>query len=448
MRERSDSIFYNVDWLTVGIYLVLVTMGWFNIYSAVYDEAKSDIFNIDRQESKQLVFVFVSISLAFSILIIDASFFTATAFILYGGVLLLNLLVVIIGTEIRGSRSWFKIGSFGFQPAEFAKWATGLALAKYLSSISRPSMKQVLLVTLGIIAVPIFIIIVLQRETGVAVVFAAFIFVLYREGIIPGWILLFGLLTVVTFVIGIKYPGTNVIMDMTVKPPVIKEITFNPWAIVIFAGALVFIGLIRLLIIRRTFAQIVFTLMAISFFTGVYLVSPVALEKLPVHQAGRIKVWLGMPVTREISDRYDYNTRQSMIAIGSGGWFGKGYLQGTQTKFRFVPEQETDFIFCTVGEEWGFVGTGVVIILYLVLVMRLIIMSERQRSDFTRIYGYAVAAVFFIHLVVNAGMTIGLIPVIGIPLPFFSYGGSSLISFTILLFIFVKLDSQRLLILR
>ncbi len=450
MRERSDSIFYNVDWLTVGIYVILVTMGWFNIYSAVYDEAKSDIFNMDRQESKQLVFVFVSLALAFSILIIDASFFTATAFILYGGVLLLNLLVLVAGTSIRGSHSWFRIGSFGFQPAEFAKWATGLALAKYLSSISRPSMRQMLAVTLGIIATPVFIIIVLQNETGVALVFAAFIFVLYREGIVPGWILLMGLLTVVAFVLGSKYPGTLVDAELLrdKKYPIIHGFTFDWVNIAIFAGVVAVAGGIRLLVIRRTFRQLFITIIAVSYFSGIYVVSPLALNKMPTYQGGRIKVWLGMEVPRWISDRYDYNTRQSMIAIGSGGWFGKGYLQGTQTKFRFVPEQETDFIFCTVGEEWGFVGTSVVIVLYLILVMRLIILSERQRSDFTRIYGYAVAAVFFIHLVVNAGMTIGLIPVIGIPLPFFSYGGSSLISFTILLFIFVKLDSQRLLILR
>jgi rod shape determining protein RodA len=203
-----------------------------------------------------------------------------------------------------------------------------------------------------------------------------------------------------------------------------------------------------LLLIRRTLKQILFTVIVFSVFTGIFMASPVVLEKLPYHMKGRIKCWLGLKVSRAIHDKYAYNTDQSMIAIGSGGWMGKGYLQGTQTKFRFVPEQETDFIFCTVGEEWGFVGTAFLIVLYLVLIMRLIIMSERQRSDFTRIYGYAVAAIFFIHLVVNVGMTVGLLPVIGIPLPFFSYGGSSLISFTILLFIFVKLDSHRLLVLR
>ncbi|HET6992061.1 MAG TPA: rod shape-determining protein RodA, partial [Bacteroidia bacterium] len=223
---------------------------------------------------------------------------------------------------------------------------------------------------------------------------------------------------------------------------------FNWSAILTWISVLTGAGIIRLLLIRRTFRQFVLTGLVISIFTGIFLASPIIMEKLPEHQTGRIKSWLGLPVSKEMEDRFGYNTKQSMIAIGSGGWTGKGYLQGTQTKFRFVPEQETDFIFCTVGEEWGFLGTAAVIILYLILITRLILLSERQRSDFTRIYGYGVAAIFFIHLVVNVGMTIGLLPVIGIPLPFFSYGGSSLISFTILLFIFVKLDSQRLLVLR
>jgi rod shape determining protein RodA len=222
-----------------------------------------------------------------------------------------------------------------------------------------------------------------------------------------------------------------------------------PDAILYIVVAIVIIGGLRFLFLRKkTFQQILFTVLAIVYFGGLMYSSAKVIEKMPEHQTGRIKVWLGLKVSREIEDRYGYNTKQSMIAIGSGGLLGKGYLDGTQTKFRFVPEQETDFIFCTVGEEWGFVGSTVVVLLYSMLIVRLIIRSERQRSDFTRIYGYAVASIFLFHLLVNVGMTIGLLPVIGIPLPFFSYGGSSLISFTILLFIFVKLDSQRLLILR
>ncbi len=426
MREKSNSLFYNIDWITVAIYFILILIGWMNIYSAVYDEASSTIFNLSRLESKQFIFILIAIVLAFSIIIIDASFFTATAYILFAGIILLNIVVCFLGTDIRGSHSWFKFGSFSFQPAEFAKWATALAIAKYLSGVAKKEWRTKLLLTIGLIFIPIAVIVVLQNETGCALVFAAFIIVMYREGLVQGIFLFFGLLVVLSIIIGLKYPGL----------------------IIGVAVVLLLIAAFRLMLVRRTVKQFLLTAIIVSVFSGLYLVAPKVMEKLPEHQTGRIKSWLGLPVSRAMQDRFGYNTKQSMIAIGSGGWAGKGYLQGTQTKYRFVPEQETDFIFCTVGEEWGFVGTAFIILLYLILISRLIIMSERQRSDFTRIYGYGVAAIFFIHLVVNIGMTIGLLPVIGIPLPFFSYGGSSLISFTILLFIFVKLDSQRLLILR
>ncbi len=426
MREKSNSLFYNIDWITVAIYFILILIGWMNIYSAVYDEASSTIFNLSRLESKQFIFILIAIVLAFSIIIIDASFFTATAYVLFAGIILLNIVVCFLGTDIRGSHSWFKFGSFSFQPAEFAKWATALAIAKYLSGVAKKEWRTKLLVTIGFIFIPIAVIVVLQNETGCALVFAAFIIVMYREGLVQGIVLFFGLLVVLSIIIGLKYPGF----------------------IIGVAVVLLLIAAFRLMLVRRTVKQFLLTAIIVSLFSGLYLVAPKVMEKLPEHQTGRIKSWLGLPVSRAMQDRFGYNTKQSMIAIGSGGWAGKGYLQGTQTKYRFVPEQETDFIFCTVGEEWGFVGTAFIILLYLILISRLIIMSERQRSDFTRIYGYGVAAIFFIHLVVNIGMTIGLLPVIGIPLPFFSYGGSSLISFTILLFIFVKLDSQRLLILR
>lgn len=427
MREKSERLFYNVDWFLVSIFVLLVVIGWFNIYSATYDAQKSDIFDFSRKESKQMVFVLVSVVIAFSILVIDASFFTATAFLLYGLVIFLNLVVAFAGDAVRGSHSWFKFGSFSIQPAEFAKFATALALAKFLSGLNRPDVKRALPIALGIIALPVFIIIILQNETGVALVFAALVLLLYREGLIAGWILMTGLFSVLAMVVGIKYPEAF-------------------WTIV---GSAAGIGILWFLVVRKkTFWKAVIMIGCVAYLGGLMYGSSKVIEKLPEHQTGRIKVWLGLKVSRKIEDKYGYNTKQSMIAIGSGGAWGKGYLDGTQTKFRFVPEQETDFIFCTVGEEWGFVGSTFIVLLYCVLIIRLIIRSERQRSDFTRIYGYAVAAIFFFHLVVNIGMTIGILPVIGIPLPFFSYGGSSLISFTILLFIFVKLDSQRLLILR
>lgn len=427
MREKSERLLHNVDWFLVIIFLLLVVMGWFNIYSAVYDEQKSDIFNFKRLESKQLMFVIVSIVLALSIMVIDASFFTATAFYLYGGIVLINIIVAFAGADIKGSRSWFKMSGFSLQPAEFAKWATALALAKFLSGLNRPDVKKVLGISIAIISIPVFIMILLQRETGVALVFAALVIVLYREGLIAGWILLIGLVSILAMVFGIKYQEVRI------------------WILLVMTG----IAALRLVFVRkRTIKQFLFSAIALVYFGGIMFVSALAINQMPEHQSGRIRVWLGLPVSQAIQDRYGYNTKQSLIAIGSGGFEGKGYLDGTQTKFRFVPEQETDFIFCTVGEEWGFIGSVIVVLLYSMLIIRIIILSERQRSDFTRIYGYAVAGIFLFHLLVNVGMTIGLLPVIGIPLPFFSYGGSSLISFAILLFIFVKLDSQRLLILR
>jgi rod shape determining protein RodA len=427
MRERSESLFYNVDWITVVIYLVLVTLGLMNIYSAVYDPQKSSIFNLDRLEGKQFVFILISIVLGFSLLLVDASFFTATAFYAYGGFLLLNLAVRFLGTEIKGSHSWFRIGSFGLQPAEFMKFSTGLALAKYISGLTKRDPVRDFFSAMAFLLVPMLIIAVVQNETGVAVVLAAFVIVLYREGIFPGWLLLLGIASVAAVVLGLKYHE-------------------HRWW---FTAGAVGIATLWLLLQRRIkLNNILIASGIVLLFVSLIFVSYKVVEKIPEHQSARIKVWLGMNVSRKMEDKYGYNVKQAMIAIGSGGTAGKGYLEGTQTKFRFVPEQETDFIFCTVGEEWGFLGSAGIILLYAFLIVRLIFKAERQRSDFTRIYGYGVAAIFLIHLLVNVGMTIGLVPVIGIPLPFLSYGGSSLISFTILLFIFIRLDSQRLLVLR
>lgn len=426
MRERSERLLYNVDWITIGIYLVLVIIGLFNIYSAMYDSVASSIFDLDRLEGKQALFIIVSALLGFAILLIDVSFFTATAFAVYGAFLLLNIAVRFLGTEIKGSHSWFKIGGFSIQPAEFMKFAIGLALAKYISGEQKQSRLRHFFMAMGIFLLPMAIIILIQNETGVAVVLIAFIIVLYREGIFPGWLLLLGLGSVLAVVLGIKYHEFK-------------------WY---FIAAVAAVVVIRLILIRARFMDYMISIGLWLWFSTLLFSSYKILSKLPDHQSGRIHVWLGVDVTQDMIDRFDYNVKQSMIAIGSGGLAGKGYLEGTQTKFRFVPEQETDFIFCTVGEEWGFLGSAGLVLLYAFLIVRLFFMAERQRSDFSRIYGYAVAAIFLIHLLVNVGMTIGLIPVIGIPLPFISYGGSSLFGFTLLLFIFIRLDSQRLLILR
>jgi rod shape determining protein RodA len=427
MREKSERLFYNVDWFLVVIYFLLVGIGWMNIYSAVYDTEKSDVFNFSRLESKQMLFAIIAIVIAVAILVVDASFFTATAFFFYSGVIVLNLIVAFAGADIKGSHSWFKFGSFSFQPGEFAKWATALALAKYLSGRAKTELLKDTVVSFGLIFLPVLIMIVLQRETGVALVFGALVMLLYREGLIAGWLLLVGFVSIVAMVVGMKYPLVWPFVSISVLAILAINFAFMR---------------------KRTWKSAFIRIAIVAYVGGIMIVSGNIIEKLPEHQTARIKVWLGLPVSQKMLDRYDYNTRQSLIAIGSGGATGKGYLDGTQTKFRFVPEQETDFIFCTVGEEWGFMGTTFVVLLYTLLIIRLITQAERQRSDFTRIYGYAVASIFLFHLLVNVGMTIGLLPVIGIPLPFFSYGGSSLISFTILLFIFIKLDSQRLLILR
>lgn len=435
MRNKENSLFYGVDRLTVATYTILVFMGWLNIYAAVYNEDHQNIFDTTQKYGKQLIWIGGAAIIAFSILVIDAGFYTVFAYWFYGIVLLLCLLVPFIGKEIKGSRSWFGVGGFGVQPAEFMKFATSLALAKFLSNenlviISRyrlrfkdllKNYKNTLMALLFLI-VPLVIIKVLQDETGLAIVFVAFIIVLYREGLSINF-LLFGLLAVILFVLSLVVPHIS--------------------TLIIVLGC---ISLLSLLFIKRNKRNMIFVGLIFVMASGMVLGTKKVYEKLEPHQKVRIDVLLGIG---EVDLKKEaYNVNQAKIAIGSGEFWGKGYLQGTQTKYDFVPEQDTDFIFCTVGEELGFVGSTIVILLELFLILRVIFLSERQRSSFSRIYGYGVAAVLFFHVCINIGMTIGLMPVIGIPLPFFSYGGSSLWSFTILLFIFIKLDANRLLILR
>ena len=435
MRNNQNSVFYGVDRVVVLIYVVLIIMGWLNIYAAVFNEEHQNIFDTSQKYGKQLIWIGGAAVIAFSILVIDANFYTAFAYGFYGVLLLANILVVFFGREIKGSKSWFGVGGFGIQPAEFMKFATNLALAKFLSNQNIivnqrfrlklrdifKNYKNTLLALLFILA-PLLFIKVLQDETGLAIVFIAFIIVLYREGLSVNF-LIFGLLAAILFVISL----------------VVTQIS----TLLITLGI---ISLSSFLFIRRSRKNLITVLIIYTMAAGVVLTTNYVYNHLEAHQKVRIDVLLGRGTVN--LKKEGYNVNQAKIAIGSGGFFGKGYLQGTQTKYDFVPEQDTDFIFCTVGEEWGFIGSVVVIFLQLFLILRLIFLAERQRSDFSRIYGYGVAAVLFFHLAVNIGMTIGLMPVIGIPLPFFSYGGSSLWSFTILLFIFIKLDANRLLILR
>jgi rod shape determining protein RodA len=397
-------------------------MGWLNIYAAVYNEEHYVITDMSQKYGKQLIWIVTSLVLALIILIIDESFYTAFSWVIYGIFMVLIIAVPFLGREVKGSHSWFRFGDFGIQPAEFMKFATNLALAKFLSNqnIKIADYKNTIIALL-IIGVPFIIIKQLQNETGLAIVFAAFVFTLYREGLSINYLLL-GFLAIVLFILALLIDNTYLF---------------------IVIGALCAISL---LFVRRNRKNIL--IIAAIGVTACAMVKGTSYvyEHMEDHQRVRIDVLLGRGTVD--MKKEGYNVNQAKIAIGSGGFLGKGYLKGTQTKYDFVPEQDTDFIFCTVGEEWGFVGTSVVIILQLILIIRLIFMAERQRSSFSRIYGYGVASILFFHLTVNVGMTIGLAPVIGIPLPFFSYGGSSLWSFTILLFIFIKLDSHRLQILR
>lgn len=397
-------------------------MGWLNIYAAVYNEDHHIITDISQKYGKQLIWIATSLLIALVILIIDENFYTVFAYAIFGTILLANIAVPYLGREVKGSRSWFRFGDFGIQPAEFMKFAANLALAKFLSNqnIKIADYKNTF-VSLLIIGIPTIVIMKLQDETGLAIVFAAFIFTLYREGLSVNYLLL-GFLAIVLFILALL---------------------INNLYLFVIIGSLCTISL---LFIKRN-AKNLFIIAAIGL-TACSMVrgTTYVYDHMEDHQRIRIDVLLGRGTVDKKKE--GYNVNQAKIAIGSGGFAGKGYLQGTQTKYDFVPEQDTDFIFCTVGEEWGFLGSTAVIALQLFLIIRLIFMAERQRSSFSRIYGYGVASVLFFHLTVNVGMTIGLAPVIGIPLPFFSYGGSSLWSFTILLFIFIKLDSKRLQILR
>lgn len=435
MVRNSKDIFYGVDRLTVIIYIILVLMGWLNIYAAVFNEDHQNIFDTSQKYGKQLIWIGGAAIIAFSILVIDANFYTAFSYFFYGFFIIANILVVFFGREIKGSKSWFGVGGFGVQPAEFMKFATTLALAKFLSNQNiivnqqfRLKLKDIIknykntLIALALIFVPLVLIKVLQDETGLAIVFIAFIIVMYREGLSVTF-LIFGLLAILLFVLSL----------------VVLQISSLLITLAIIAAS-------SFLFIQRNKKNLILMSLFFVLAAGVVLGTNYVYNHLEPHQKVRIDVLLGRG-TVDLK-KEGYNVNQAKIAIGSGGFLGKGYLQGTQTKYDFVPEQDTDFIFCTVGEEWGFMGSFVVISLELFLIFRIIFLAERQRSDYSRIYGYGVSAVLFFHLAVNIGMTIGLMPVIGIPLPFFSYGGSSLWSFTILLFIFIKLDSNRLLILR
>ncbi|MBW6491322.1 MAG: rod shape-determining protein RodA [Lentimicrobium sp.] len=415
MRERNE-IYNNIDWKLILIYLGLVLIGWINIYAAVYNESHSSILDLSQSYGKQLIWIITSLFIGLVIILTDARFFSTFAYLIFGATLLMLIGVLLFGNTVSGSKSWFHIGSFGLQPAEFAKFATNLALAKFFSTqhinIKEFKTRTIPLFILGTPA----LLILLQNDTGSALVYSSFILVLYRMGLSGNYLLagvLTGILTISTLMVGQYY-----VMGF----------------IGLLAGGLLFF-------IKRNRTNIIHISALVLLAVGFIFSVDFAFDNfLGDHQKARINVLLGKEIDLKGTG---YNVNQSKIAIGSGGFFGKGFLKGTQTKYNFVPEQSTDFIFCTVGEEWGFIGTSVVVALFILLLIRIITIAERQRSTFSLMYGYGVASILFFHFAINIGMTIGLVPVIGIPLPFFSYGGSSLWAFTILLFIFIKLDIKR-----
>jgi len=374
------------------------------------------MFDLTQRYGKQALWIGLALLLAFVIMIIDAKFFSAFAFWIYALIIVVLIGVLLFGKTVAGSKSWFQIGGFAIQPAEFAKFATALALAKYLSRLNlNMNLLKTKLRAVAIIMIP-SILILLQNDTGSALVYFAFILVLYREGLSGAFIVL-GLVVAILFVLTLLYGKIYMIIGLAV-----------------FAAFTLFLS--RKL--RKKYKQVIGAFLLSAMF--VFSVNYAFEEVLQTHQRNRIKILLGM---MHDPKGVGYNVNQSKIAIGSGGFTGKGFKQGKLTRYHFVPEQSTDFIFCTVGEERGFVGSVILLALFVALLIRIVLLAERQRSDFSRIYGYGVASILFFHFMVNIGMTIGLMPVVGIPLPFFSYGGSSLWAFTILVFIFIKQDANR-----
>lgn len=405
------------DWLIIVLYLALVGIGWVNIISASIDPTETyDFFDMSNLYAKQLLFIGLSILLIIFILSLEAKFFERFASIIYVVSILSLLGLFVFGKTISGATSWYGFGSFGLQPSEFAKAATALALAKYLSDIQTDVKSFVhQLRAFVIIALPA-ICIIPQPDPGSALVYAAFFFPLYREGL----------------------SGIYLIIGSVVVGLFILTLAFGPYYVI--AGILVTAVVLLIMNRKKRFGKRLYYILPIVAMLFVFSVDYIFQNVFEQRHRDRFNVVLGKDVDMK---SIGYNTYQSEIAIGNGGLFGKGFLKGTQTKGDFVPEQQTDYIFSTVGEEWGFLGSTLVIFLFVGLMLRIIILAERQKSQFSRIYGYSVAGILFIHFLVNIGMVTGVLPTVGIPLPFFSYGGSSLWGFTILLFIFVKLDSNR-----
>lgn len=478
MSYRKISIWNTLDWWTIAIYLILVIAGWFTIYAASYDFENISMFDFSGRAGMQMAWIIVSLVFGFALLLIDSDWYDIFAYWIYFLIILLLIATIFFARDIKGSHSWLELGPLRIQPAEFAKFATALAMAKLLNSYRFDVRKAGNFVkALGLFLLPMTLIF-LQKEAGSALVFLAFFLVLYREGM-TGTVLFVGFCAILFFVLEIRYE--NIIWEQVslgelivlllillitngliysykkgrqnVRATLIISLVilvvgfvisrFYPikltWVILSAIGILA-VYLAVLFLKYRASVYLFIVLFALTSTAYLYSVDYVFDNILKPHQQVRIQVALGV-----IDDPNDagYNVNQSKIAIGSGGFKGKGFLNGTQTKLKYVPEQDTDFIFCTIGEEKGFVGASVVLLLFLCLILRLVYLAERQKSIFSRVYGYGVLSILFFHVMINVGMVLGITPVIGIPLPFFSYGGSSLLAFSILLFIFLRLDASR-----
>lgn len=453
-----------VDWWLVGLYFALTLLGLLNIYSASYDPVHPAIYDNTQEYGKQFVWLAVSLCLAGVILLLEGSFIRSMSIPFYAFCMALLVLVILVGTEVNGAKAWFGVGSFGIQPSEFSKVAISMTLAKYLSTFSlaeinkfnRSSaigLSQITGLPKGIIQmfsgrqVWVFLIILfpaalimLQPDTGTVMVFTGFIFMFYREGL-SGNILLY------MFFIFILAISALMLKDTTVDMPFFGEGTPGKYVIIVILSVMALLAMFavyNMVMKRNRKKAILIVLLAWLFSSGmVWSVDYAFHNVLGAHQKERIDIFLGL---KEDPDGKGYNIDRAMAAIGSGGVTGKGYMQATlaNKSQKHVPMQSTDFIFCTLSEEWGFLGSFLVLFLFMFLLVRLVIIAERQRLGYTRIYAYCVACIFFMHVLINMGMAIGLVPVIGIPLPFFSYGGSSLMGFTILLFILIRLDAERM----
>ncbi len=467
---RNLNIWKRLDKPVILIFFLLVVIGWFNIYAAVYNEEHTRIIDLSQRYGKQFIWILATFVIAVFVVVIDSRFYTFFAWFVYGFVILLLMLVLVLGKEINGARSWFQIGPLSLQPSEFAKAGTALALASYLNSRKLDLNRfRAFVISTGIIILPA-ILVAIQPDMGSALVYFSLFIVLFREGMSP-YIFISGFIMLILFFFTILFNNLYLTVALIGIAFILAWLASRKWTIVL-AGLGIFIASSAVVyLFNRIIAksleddQILFIALVLSGLAyGIYFFNKKAVSVMVIyifllgslvfvnsvdfaftrilkpHQKERVEIMLGIK-----SDPHGmgYNVNQSIISIGSGGFAGKGYLKGTQTKFKFVPAQSTDFIFCTIGEEWGFLGSFFIISLYVVLLFRLIILAEKQRSMFSKVYGYAVASVLFVHFFINIGMAIGIVPVIGIPLPFLSYGGSSLWGFTILLFIFLRLDASR-----